>query len=48
MLPESISVLMLVVVDDFNRLQIPYLVGGSMASALKVADLLQRAMKESE
>ena len=33
MLPESVSVLMLVV-DIFERLQIPYLIGGSMASAL--------------
>lgn len=33
MLPESINVLMLVI-EAFERLQIPYLVGGSMASAL--------------
>jgi hypothetical protein len=33
MLPESIKVLMLVV-DVFERLRIPYLVGGSFASAL--------------
>ena len=33
MLPESVSVLM-VVVNVFERLHIPYLVGGSMASAL--------------
>jgi hypothetical protein len=33
MLPEPISVLMLVA-DVFERLHIPYLVGGSMASAL--------------
>ncbi len=33
MLPESISVLMMVVAV-FERLRIPYLVGGSMASAL--------------
>jgi len=33
MLPESVSVLMLVV-DIFERLQVPYLIGGSMASAL--------------
>ena len=33
MLPESVSVLMSVV-DVFERLDIPYLVGGSMASAL--------------
>jgi hypothetical protein len=33
MLPESIGVLLLVV-EVFNRLRIPYLVGGSMASAL--------------
>jgi len=32
-LPESISVIMLVV-EIFKRLQIPYLIGGSMASAL--------------
>jgi len=32
-LPESVSVLMLVV-EVFERLQIPYLIGGSMASAL--------------
>ena len=75
MLPESVSVLMLVV-EVFERLKIRYLVGGSMASArqwrdilgvlkvqagrldlaylnhwaaeLKVADLFQRALKESE
>ena len=33
MLPEAINVLMLVV-EAFDRLHIPYLVGGSMASAL--------------
>ena len=33
MLPESVSVLMLVV-DIFERLQVPYLIGDSMASAL--------------
>jgi hypothetical protein len=33
MLPEAVRVLMLVV-EAFNRLGIPYLVGGSMASAL--------------
>jgi len=33
MLPESVSVLMMVV-EVFERLQIPYLIGGSMASAL--------------
>jgi hypothetical protein len=33
MLPESVSVLMLVI-DVFERLDIPYFVGGSMASAL--------------
>ena len=33
MLPESVSVLMLVV-EVFERLYIPYLVGGSMASAV--------------
>jgi hypothetical protein len=33
MLPESVRVMMLVV-DVFERLQIPYLIGGSMASAL--------------
>lgn len=33
MLPESVSVMMLVV-EVFKHLQIPYLVGGSMASAL--------------
>lgn len=33
MLPEAIGVVMLVV-DAFDRLQIPYLIGGSMASAL--------------
>ena len=33
MLPESVSVMMLVV-EIFERLQIPYLIGGSMASAL--------------
>jgi len=33
MLPESVNVLMLVV-DIFERLQVPYLIGGSMASAL--------------
>jgi len=32
-LPESVSVMMLVV-NVFERLQIPYLIGGSMASAL--------------
>lgn len=32
MLPEAINVMMLVV-DAFERMQIPYLVGGSMASA---------------
>lgn len=32
MLPESVSVLMLVV-EVFERMQIPYLIGGSMASA---------------
>jgi hypothetical protein len=33
MLPETVSVLMLVI-DVFKQLQIPYLVGGSMASAV--------------
>jgi hypothetical protein len=33
MLPETIGVMMLVV-DAFERLDIPYLIGGSMASAL--------------
>ena len=33
MLPEAVSVMMLVV-EIFERLQIPYLIGGSMASAL--------------
>lgn len=33
MLPEAVSVMMLVI-DVFERLQIPYFVGGSMASAL--------------
>ena len=33
MLPEAVNVLMLVV-EAFDRLRIPYLVGGSMASAL--------------
>jgi hypothetical protein len=75
MLPEAVRELMLVV-EAFNRLGIPYLVGGSMASALHgiarstvdadiladihpeqaqpmvkaagIADLLQRASKETE
>ncbi len=33
MLPEAVNVMMLVV-DVFERLQIPYFIGGSMASAL--------------
>ena len=33
MLPEAVNVMMLVV-DVFDRLQIPYFIGGSMASAL--------------
>ena len=33
MLPEAVNVMMLVV-DAFDRLQIPYFIGGSMASAL--------------
>lgn len=58
MLAEPLSITLLVT-HAFENLNVPYLIGGSLASALHgtarstldvdlVADLLQRAMKESQ
>lgn len=58
MLPEAVNVMMSAV-DVFDRLQIPYFIGGLMTSAIYgvarltldadlVADLLQRTLEENK